>query len=73
MKRARGTIDSPDPMDIRMVRVEHHLTQKGAAEKVFSSERTWQDWEAGVARMHPAVWALFRIRLRVPDVMELIA
>lgn len=71
-KRARGTIDSPEPMDIRMCRVEHHLTQKSAARLVFCSERTWQDWEAGAARMHPATWTLFRIRLRFPDVLELL-
>jgi len=24
--------------------------------------RTWQQWEAGDRRMHPAFWELFRIK-----------
>lgn len=34
----------------------------GAAALIHSTLRTWQDWEAGVARMHPGLWELFCLK-----------
>lgn len=37
------------------------MTQQEAADSICSSLRTWEDWEGGRARMHPAFFRLFRI------------
>lgn len=54
---------SPDPDEIRELRKSAGLTQEQAGELVHSSRRTWQDWEAGVANMHPALWELFKLKI----------
>lgn len=51
----------PAPERIRHAREAAGLSQEAAAERVLSTRRTWQDWEAGVARMHPGLWRLFLI------------
>jgi len=51
--------DSPSPEAIRSRRAAAGLTQTRAAALIHSSKRTWQDWEAGIARMHPGLWELF--------------
>lgn len=50
---------SPSPEAIRSRRAAAGLTQTAAAALIHSSKRTWQDWEAGIARMHPGLWELF--------------
>ncbi len=50
---------SPSPEAIRARRAAAGLTQTAAAVLIHSSKRTWQDWEAGIARMHPGLWELF--------------
>jgi len=50
---------SPSPGEIRSRRTAAGLTQTAAAALIHSSKRTWQDWEAGIARMHPGLWELF--------------
>jgi len=50
---------SPSPEEIRSRRAAAGLTQTAAAALIHSSKRTWQDWEAGIARMHPGLWELF--------------
>jgi putative transcriptional regulator len=52
----------PAPDEIRAARNNAGLSQSAAAEKIHSTLRTWQDWEAGKARMHPGLWELFRIK-----------
>lgn len=54
---------SPTPAEIRAAREAAFLTQTQAAYLVHSKLRTWQDWEAGVARMHPGLWELLTIKL----------
>ena len=49
----------PTPSEIRAARTARGLTQRQAAETVLYTERAWQDWEAGLRRMHPAIWGLF--------------
>jgi len=53
---------APTPEQIRSRRVADRLTQTRAAALIFSSKRTWQDWEAGIARMHPGLWELFVLK-----------
>ncbi|MEO6351492.1 MAG: helix-turn-helix domain-containing protein [Oxalobacteraceae bacterium] len=50
---------SPMPDEIRAARKESGLSQTAAAALIYSTLRTWQDWEAGKARMHPGLWELF--------------
>ncbi|HEX9391468.1 MAG TPA: helix-turn-helix domain-containing protein [Usitatibacteraceae bacterium] len=57
-------IDSPAPPAIRAAREAAGLTQTAAAELIYSTLRTWQDWEKGVARMHPAFWELWRLKAK---------
>lgn len=58
----RGPASNPDPAAIRAARDSAGLTQASAAALVYSTERAWQKWEAGDARMHPAVFELFCIK-----------
>ena len=47
---------SPSPEQIRERRVGLGLTQVAAARLAGVSYKTWQDWEAGRAAMHGAIW-----------------
>ena len=51
---------SPSPKVILKARKAAGLTQKAAAEKCLSALRSWQDWEYGKRRMHPAIWQVFQ-------------
>jgi len=53
---------NPSPLEIRQARELAGLSQTAAAALISSTLRTWQDWEAGKARMHPGLWELFRIK-----------
>ena len=64
----RGSASNPMPAAIIAAREEAGLTQTAAADLIYSGLRTWQQWEAGDRRMHPALWDLFRIRVRAADV-----
>ncbi len=55
---------SPKPAEIREKREASGLTQTEAAAVIYSTLRTWQDWERGVASMHPALWELWRLKVR---------
>ena len=50
---------NPAPAEISAAREAAGLSQTAAAELIHSTLRTWQDWEAGIARMHPGLWELF--------------
>lgn len=52
----------PSPEEIREFRTAAGLSQTAAALLIYSTKRTWQDWEAGVAKMHPGLWELFLIK-----------
>lgn len=56
---------NPTPSQIREARDNAGISQLSAAELIHSALRTWQDWEAGKARMHPGLWELFLIKLKV--------
>lgn len=51
---------TPKPAEIRALRESLGLSQTAAAKIVYSTLRSWQNWEAGDAKMHPAIWAWFR-------------
>lgn len=57
---------NPTPSDIKTARAACGLSQTAAARLIYSTLRTWQDWEAGKARMHPGLWELFCIKAN-PD------
>ena len=62
--RSRGGAPSrnPTPDDVRVAREAAGLTQTQAGALVHAGCRTWQQWEAGERRMHPAFWELFRAK-----------
>ena len=60
---ARGKPRSPAPEDVRAARLAAGLTQAAAAAAVHTSCRSWQQWEAGDRRMHPAFWNLFCLKM----------
>lgn len=52
----------PSPAEVRAAREAAGLTQTAAAALLHTTCRTWQQWEAGDRKMHPAFWELFRIK-----------
>lgn len=59
----RGVQSNPTPAEIIELRHTYDLTQTEAANLVYAGLRTWQDWESGERRMHPAIWELFGIKV----------
>jgi len=51
---------APRPTQIRELRETYGLSQTDAADVVYSALRSWQNWEAGEVRMHPAIWSWFK-------------
>ena len=60
--RAGSPARNPAPKEIRAAREAAGISQTAAGELVYTTCRTWQQWEAGDRRMHPAFWELFRIK-----------
>jgi DNA-binding transcriptional regulator YiaG len=52
----------PTPEQIKEAREASGLSQPAAAALIYSTKRTWQDWEYGKNPMHPAIWELFNIK-----------
>lgn len=57
-------MNSPKPKQIKQARKDFGLTQTKAAELVHCGLRSWQQWEAGDRKMHPAMWELFCIKTK---------
>jgi len=57
---------TPTPDAIKERRAAAGLTQPQAAGLIHSTRRTWQDWEAGKAAMHPGLWELAQIKGQPP-------
>jgi putative transcriptional regulator len=51
------------PEQIRAAREAARLTQTAAAKLIFSTLRTWQDWEAGKRKMHKGLFKLFKLEV----------
>lgn len=60
--RRPSAASNPAPDAIKAARAAAGLTQTAAAALVHSSLRTWQQYEAGDRRMHPALWELFNLK-----------
>lgn len=61
---------NPTPNEIKQARIKAGLTQTQAAELIYSTMRTWQDWEGNpthgkVPRMHPGLWELFQAKVKL--------
>mgnify|MGYP001420764910 CR=1 FL=1 len=39
------------------------LSQTAAGAVVYSTLRSWQNWESGASPMHPALWELWQIKV----------
>lgn len=61
---------NPRPAEIAQTREEAGLTQTQAAELIYSTLRTWQDWEGGQRRMHPALWEYWCMLYAFDEVRE---
>lgn len=59
--RRPSEASAPAPETIRAAREAVGHTQTVAAGTIHSALRTWQDWEAGVRRMPPTAWELYRL------------
>jgi DNA-binding transcriptional regulator YiaG len=55
-------VTHPTEEEIRQAREDAGLSQPAAAALIYSTKRTWQDWEAGIAKMHPGLWELFLLK-----------
>jgi DNA-binding transcriptional regulator YiaG len=58
---------APAPDQIKEARRKAGLSQTAAAELIYSTLRTWQDWEAGIARMYPGLFELFLLKTGQKD------
>ena len=58
----RNVGGNPKPAEILQAREAEGLTQDQAGTLLYSGRRTWQDWEAGERRMHPASLELFTVK-----------
>jgi DNA-binding transcriptional regulator YiaG len=59
----RNPASNPSPKDIAKAREAAGLTQLDAANLVHCGLRSWQHWEDGDRRMHPAIWELFKLKV----------
>jgi DNA-binding transcriptional regulator YiaG len=51
-----ATPKPPRPAELLAFREKYGLSQTKAGELAYSSLRSWQMWESGETRMHPAIW-----------------
>jgi len=56
---------SPLPRDIKVLRLLNNLTQTQASEMIYRNCRAWQRWESGDAKMDPAIWELFVLKVKL--------
>jgi DNA-binding transcriptional regulator YiaG len=61
-RASRGPQRNPSSEGIKAARAAAGLTQPGAADVIYSTVRTWQDWESGQRRMHPGLFELFVLK-----------
>ena len=55
---------NPKPAEIKKLRIQAGLSQAGAGELLYTTVGSWQQWEGGLRRMHPAFWELFQIKVK---------
>lgn len=54
--------DTPTPIEIRRIRIQHGLTRAEAAALIYKSVRSWEKWETGIRPMDAAFFELFKIK-----------
>lgn len=69
--RTANPASNPTPDEIKQARQAVGLTQAAAARMVYSNVRTWERWEAGERRMHPALFDYFLIKTRQKNLEDL--
>ena len=64
----------PTPKQIRSARNKAGLTQTNAALLVYSTLRTWQNWESEKVpdQMHPAIFQLFLLKTKQIKLKDII-
>lgn len=60
---AKDNSVSPEKEEIQEARACAGISQTVASELIYSKLRTWQDWEAGKAKMHAGLWELFLLKI----------
>lgn len=62
--RSRDKSQASNPSTDQIVSARNAVgyTQKQAAEKIMHSVRTWEKWETGERRMHPALFDYFLLK-----------
>lgn len=60
--RAKSPASNPSTDSIISARINAGLTQQQAAHIVYAGLRTWQHWENGDRRMHPAIFDYFLLK-----------
>ena len=60
----RGHNSNPTPAEVRELRDKYALTQAAAATMLYTSTRSYQQWESGDRRMHPAFFELLSLKAR---------
>lgn len=60
--RSPSAASNPAPDAIKAARAAAGLTQTAAAHLIYSTLRTWQQWEANDRRMHPGLFELFLLK-----------
>lgn len=58
---------APSPVQIKQARQDAGQTLAQAAKVVHADLRSWQKWEAGDRKMHPAFWDLYQLRVAKAD------
>ena len=58
----RPTQPSPNPLEIKQTRRSLGLTQAQAASIISVALITWQNYEQGNRKIHPAFWELFTLK-----------
>lgn len=61
---------NPTPSMIAKAREKAGITQKRAGVVLHTTERTFQQWEYGERKMHPAFWELFLIKTNQLELLE---
>jgi len=52
------------PAVLRQLRKDAGLTQEAMAQLIYVARRTYQDWEQGIAKCHPAFFELLEMKVK---------
>jgi len=63
LSEKKSAVVNPTPEEIANARNSVVLTQTEAARLIHAALISWQQWEAGARKMHPAFWELFKVKI----------